>query len=215
MALIRAQVRLPYFTNLPEDVATNTMYFITAGVPATEGELDDIAARIGSFYAAFDENIAAIVSRSVDAVEIRMYDMADPEPRVPVRTDNFQLAAPAGATNLPLEVSCVISFHAAFESGVPNARRRGRFYIGPLTSASANFGSATVMPAPHADLITKLVAGAVLLGTDVTEVVTWAQYSPTLGIASPVQGGWVDNEFDTQRRRQARSSARTTFLTPV
>lgn len=215
MALIRAQVRLSYFSGLPEDVVTNTLYFITGGVPATPAELDDIAARIESAYSEWGPWLGAPLRRGTDLSEIRMYDMADPEPRVPVYTHVWTLPAASAATCLPLECSAVLSFHAAYTSGVPNARRRGRIYLGPLIASASASGTASTFPQVVSTLVTDIVAGAVLLGTDVTEVVTWAQYSPTTGLASPVEGGWVDNEFDTQRRREARATTRTTWLAPV
>lgn len=215
MALIRAQVRIPYFTGLPEDIVTNTFHFITAGIPATQAELDDIANRIRSFYGEFDQYLASVLSRTVDACQIRMYDLADPEPRTPVDTQTFSLAAALTVGNLPLECAVVLSYHAAFISGVPNARRRGRAYLGPFYPNANVPGTATAFPTVLNTVVSAVVDGAVLLGTDLTEVVTWAQYSPTTGVASPVERGWVDNEFDTQRRRQARATARTTFSTPV
>lgn len=40
---------------------------------------------------------------------------------------------------------------------------------------------------------------------------TWVQYSTKLGVATAVSQGFVDNEWDTQRRRGKRSTARTNW----
>jgi hypothetical protein len=48
-----------------------------------------------------------------------------------------------------------------------------------------------------------------------SEDVTWMQVSTTFGIANPVTGGFVDNSFDTQRRRGSAPTARDTWGAPA
>lgn len=211
MPIIRCQVRLPYFTNLPEDVATNTLYYsVPSGVPTT-GELDDVSAMIEAFYLGVGDNFAGVLLRVGTPCEIRMYNLADAEPRQPIRIDNFALPAAVPADNMPLECAVVLSYHAAFSSGVPNARRRGRIYLGPLHTDVLNAGSASAFPAPTATFISEIITAVGALSSITANGCEWVQYSPTTDLGLPVVGGWVDNEFDTQRRREGRPSSRTTF----
>jgi hypothetical protein len=211
MPIIRAQVRLPYFTGLPEDIVTNTWHFETGELGPSAGELDECVARLEAAYDLVDQLMAATLSRVADACEIRIYNLADPEPREPVRTSTFTLDTPESITNLPLECAIVLSYHAEFVSGVPNARRRGRAYIGPFALPALTVGNASVFPFTQTIAQTAVRDMATALDTEIGWPLQWVQYSPTTGLANPVVAGWVDNEFDTQRRRQARATGRLTF----
>ncbi len=212
MAIIRCQVRLPYFTNLPEDVATNTLYYRTPNSPPTTGELDDIEAQIVAFYTAIGDRIGAVVLRTTNACSIRYYDLSQSEPRQPVRTDTFNLPAAATPNNLPLECAIVLSYHAEFSSGTSNARRRGRIYIGPLNLTCFDDGDAATRPTVSATAIADIIAAVPALHGIPTNGTEWSQYSPTTDLGLPVVGGFVNNEMDTQRRRQATETGRTTFV---
>jgi hypothetical protein len=48
--------------------------------------------------------------------------------------------------------------------------------------------------------------------TALTLDTTWSVWSEANQTASPVRDGWVDDAWDTQRRRGLDSSARTTFV---
>jgi len=211
MAIIRCQVRLPYFSLLPEDIATNTLYYSTPNDPPTTGELDDITAMIEGFYVAISDRLAGILSRGTDACEIRYYNLSDSEPRQPERIDTFTLSAAASADNLPLECAVVLSYHAAFTSGTPNARRRGRIYLGPFYAGALDDGTGSVFPRVNSTTLADIIAAVPSLSSITTNGCEWVQYSPTTDLGLPVVGGWVDNEFDTQRRRETRATARTTF----
>lgn len=208
MASIRAQTRLHYSTGLPQDVATNVTHWITP-TPLTSDYLDEIGARLIAAYHLFDSFISTAVSRAADACEVVLYDLADPEPRIPVETYTFTLAAATG-TDMPAEVAMVVSYHAAFVSGTPNARKRGRFYLGPISCAPG-----TGLGRPPTALINACVDMAELLWTPIDEpTVVWAQRSETTGVMSPVATGWVDNAWDTQRRRGNIPTARTSLGSP-
>jgi len=204
MALIRATAVLPLLSGLPNDVVTNTVYFDTAAV-TLEDAYDEISARISNAYGEIDDKLAVALSRVTGACSVVQYDMADPEPRIPVRTDTFTLGGASVATLLPTEVSLVLSYHADYESGVANARRRGRLYLGPWDGDQLGHR-------PPAALITACIAFADELATSVLEAtVTWRQYSPTTGQDRGVVGGYVDDAWDTQRRRGYQASERTTW----
>lgn len=61
-------------------------------------------------------------------------------------------------------------------------------------------------------LVDTLVAATERLVTTVGDVATstfLGVYSRVDGLIRPITSGWVDNEFDTQRRRQRDATART------
>lgn len=211
MPIIKCQVRLPYFTNLPKDVATNTLYYNVPGSPPASAALDDVAAMIEGFYTTIDDFLASVILRSADACSIRMYDLSDPEPRQPIRIETFTLGPPLAAGNMPLECAAVLSYYSAFSSGVPNARRRGRIYIGPLYANALTAGSSSVFPSLSTGVVNGIVAAVGTLSSITTNGAEWTQYSPTADLGFPVLGGWMDTEFDTQRRREANPAARVTF----
>lgn len=209
MATIRATANLPYTTNIPEDVVTNTLYFSTANTTDPDVH-DEIGARVIAAYHILDANLSGLISRAANICSVILYDMSDPEPRAPIATYPFTLAAATtGNTELPAEVALCLSYHGAFESGVPNARRRGRIYLGPFSAGSI------VLTRPPDALIDACVDFGEALWTPIGATdVQWVQRSETLGVTSQVVGGWVDNEWDTQRRRGRRATSRDLLGAP-
>jgi hypothetical protein len=117
---------------------------------------------------------------------------------------------------MPLEVSACLSYHGSAE-GVPAARQRGRVYIGPLQTQVLTVSSGVPEPIMLGELIDTLVtkgqnlAGNGALADDGWH---WAVYSRVNELAYNITGGWVDNEFDTQRRRQADPTQRVLWTAP-
>lgn len=234
-SVIRAQVALQAATGLPEDVTVNTFHFETpvgdevAGAVAVEPSLV-------AFYtgdpdgAGAGVNLSSFMSTEVaqNGHTIKFYDMADATPRVPIHEASFNLAAAPNGDPLPGEVACVLSFQGDKVSGLSQARRRGRIYLGRLDKDSSTAGR------PSASLITSLTeAGrALLLASQAAVSWSWIVYSAAFdgttkdenGAVVPhptraaypatytyVTSGWVDNAFDTQRRRGLAATTRTTF----
>jgi len=213
MGLIRCQIRLPYDSGLPRDAAVNTFYFNQTGTPdAFTGP--QVFNLLKAFYNDVPTGQAGAVRQLLSPVlngviEVAMYHIPDPEPRVPFFEDEDSLTA-VDTAPLPAEVAICVSFNGAPESGTPQARRRGRVFIGPLGQEVLS-GSGSVAR-PDNDSIAILAAAA----TDLLEGATsdgrpWHVYSPTGSTSYAVVGGWVDNEFDTVRKRGIGATARTFF----
>jgi len=210
MPIVRATVILPHTTGLPQDVSTNTFHFLTAASPPASTDLDALDAGLAAFYTAVGPQIGTAVTRATNGCRREYYDLEDTPPRAPVRTTPFTLAAAAaGSTNLPLECAAVVSFQGARASGLPQARRRGRVYIGPLRGTAADLTSA--FPPLSSTMITALQTAAVNLDGAMIGSTSWVVYSRTDDDAVLITNGWVDNAIDTQRRRETRASSRTTF----
>lgn len=130
----------------------------------------------------------------------------------------------ATGEELPREVACVMTYHADL-TGVsetvsggapgptgdtrPKARRRGRLYLGPLTSQAS---TGTTPSRPNSSFRSLVNLQATTLHLEIPagslDLLRWAVLSPSRSTdaledpqADEVTGGWVDDAWDTQRRR--------------
>jgi len=206
--LIKAQVSIPTDNNVPADAVTNTMWFVTSDLTApTQLQYETIQAALGSAYSTMTPHLSARMN--LGAATVKCYHWQGPQPILPAFTGPITFnGAPATTDGAP-EVALVLSYHASLnQSGIPNARRRGRIYLGPLAVTGAvtpldNLRSAAL--AMGSTLYTTLNTGAGING------VKWAVYSAAQNGAPWVTGGWVDNAWDTQRRRGIKATTRSTF----
>lgn len=192
-------------SNLPEDRIVNVFHF------STDGEYDDdrVTAHVAvdDFYTGANivQPIGAYLSAWVQRIcETRTYNLEDPKPRLP-QVGAITLPAPSQASGLPEEVACCLTLQGAIPPAA-SARRRGRLYIGPLNLTAATFGTALVASRPSDIFVNDLVVAATRLRNN---SLGWAIRS-----SLPVQNfvevdhGYVDNAFDTQRRRGPRTTSR-------
>ena len=203
MANNLVSVNMASVTALPEDVVVNAWSFTTA--TAKDGtQAGAVESALDTFY----ETVGPFMSNQITgAARIKWYDRADAKPRVPWR--DTAITFPVAASSLPLEVALVLSFQAAPVSGSPAARRRGRLYIGPLGQNALS----NTTGRPTTGLIDAMAtaAAALRLASDATADWSWAVWSGVDSAAREVFRGWVDNDFDTQRRRGQQATARTAW----
>lgn len=128
---IRAQVRLAFDAGPTNDGAVNTMHFSTNEVGDIADDLLDIVTGIGAAYQAFDAHLTENLSGAMD---IKLYDLEDPLPRVPAEINNVVLT-PAATSNAN-QLAVVCNLQCPISSGQPRGRRRGRLYIGPVGGAA-------------------------------------------------------------------------------
>lgn len=201
MALIRAMVIQKGTTGLPEDVYVNTWHFVSgAGQGTYEEEAQAAANNLDGFY---DQIKGFLSSVQVSDVEYRMYNLADPQPREPLIFEASWQPTGSGA-EMPTEVATCLSFYK--DRNLP--RNRGRLYIGPHPiSVSAQGRPSPVFRTALAAAATSLID----IGLAPGSISAWALYSPTDDQGKIVTNGWVDNAFDTQRRRGEAPTERTLF----
>ena len=209
MAFLNAQVSFPYFTNIPEDVITNTWHFESTGVTNAVAAIT-IANRLTTFYTSV-YSVSGSAGNHVNWSQgiVKVYDLADPLPRTPIiQTVPVFPTSPAAST-IPTEMAIVLSYHAAPVSGVPNGRLRGRVYLGGFAQGVMGAGSASSFPTVGSSIRTQIASAATALKVANTANVEWVQRS-TVGLitSSSIQGGWVDNTPDTQRRRGVKATTR-------
>lgn len=209
---------------------TWNLYFRNDTGGGSEGAADAIAARLQAFLdynvpgeaRSVGQYIAANVAR---AAELRVYDLGEagtpPNPRTPfIRALN--LAAPAvDDYTLPPDCAIRLTIRAAdapltaqslSNPKVRPRRRTGGFYFGPLTTATLQ----TVGLGPRGNVRAGVVAGLAqackdLATASVLQAVRWVLLSPTTGDSWEVTDGFVDEEFDTIRKRGLEQPARTVW----
>lgn len=207
MALISAQVALQAATQLPEDRMVNTFWFQTNSSADPAG----IVTPLVDFY----QSLAGALS--LNAIHdtghlIKMYDQADVEPRSPIVESTFDLTGLSNTTALPAEVALCSSFQGNPESGENQQRRRGRIYVSGWVSSN-NVGAGR----PGGPLQTLLANSTAQLSNDITalgtgiEQVLWVVYSRTADSFALITNGWVDDSWDTQRRRGIAPTTRVTW----
>lgn len=204
------QVAIPYFSGDADDVIVNTFHVDWAGGGAiTTGDYVNLRDRLITFYeTAYNGepsgpglHFAPWVN--IANVRFTVYDLDDPTPRVPVYDvyDAFDLSQPVNSS-MPLEVACVVSYRANYQSGVARARQRGRIYLGGFSANGMLVGTASNFPAFSSDMTNQIgIAAGNLLTNLISDDWVWVVYSRTGDASYPIVAGWVDTEFDTQRRR--------------
>jgi hypothetical protein len=206
---ILVQHSIPRDNGLIEDTSVNVWHFLydTTGDLNTDALLGgEISDRLNQAYSSIDNLLS---SRNNNPPHIKCYRQSDPAPRVPF-WEQDQPNLTYGTGLLPSECAVVLSYHSAFTSGDVKARRRGRLYFGPLTDGivGAGVGDAELTSGANDQFRD---VGTLMLSLNSGDGLVWAQYSPTEDTLLPVVAGWVDNAFDTQRRRGARATVRLPF----
>jgi hypothetical protein len=201
----------PYFTNIPTDVWTNTWHFFPMTPMSMQAAADLVTPLLSAFYDSVYTESGGMANYCTSIGQhVNWYDLDQPPPRVPY-TLPLSITVPSTATTLPPETSICLSFQALAESGQPQARRRGRIYLGGLPNAviSASVG-ASAFPIVNGAFRTAIGGYAdTLKNAAITAGVRWSVYSPTTQESHFVDNGWIDNAPDTQRRRGQAPSFRT------
>jgi len=199
---------------------TNTR---TEAATALTTSVDNMLSTLGSFLA--DDY-------QWDQASMEHFDMEEPQPRVPFTT---QAVTPTGVTGsgvrLPSEVALVCSLQGSTGSGLNMRRRRGRFYLGPFSVASGtdqHRPTSTMLSTVSGALDTFITSTSYVLciysrythhGVPVGRSISEKNQDGTLVFPEDpellanayveVVTAWVDDAWDTQRRRGVGATGRT------
>nr|CRY97793.1 hypothetical protein [uncultured prokaryote] len=200
MATYRFQFTMLTADGLPENYVTNTLY--TASVD--DADAGDCLVYFLTFMRSIGASYSTYIQQNNHQYDV--YRMSDATPRTPILSGLWNLTSAPTNPPLPPEVALCLSFQGDPFSGDPQSRRRGRIYVGPLRANESDSSGR-----PISALINRLAdAGANLLDDIAANTDSaWSVYSPTAGGTVIITNGWVDNEYDTQRRRGRKATART------
>lgn len=228
-AIHRYVVTIPSVTGLPEDRVENVLSVGQVGALGVN-DLQDAATFVQGFYTGTgvgqsDEigtRLSESLSRVANACTVSVYSSLDLTGATPfgspVLTQTFTLPASDGGNALPDEVACVVSFHGNLtdvpqEVGNtrPAQRRRGRMYIGPLnntagTDLGTQYRPSTTFRNDLAIAFPTMANGINAIGPLYLGV--WSKLDAEVWQAD---AGWIDNAWDTQRRRGLAATLRTQF----
>lgn len=211
VSVVSAQVILKPTSGIPADFVTNTFHFT---VQYTEVDGTGPTSRFAScaevrtaLVTMYDSLRTRLGGLQIGTHEIKFVDLGDPKPRLPCAEFVWAFTALPPAAQLPAEVAIVCSFQGTLESGINPATRKNRVFMGPLATSLVDTSGGRVTAAGQAAFVTAFAA----LAEDsslASDVWVWIGYSPKLSNPFVVQGGWVDNAFDTQRRRGTLATSR-------
>jgi len=199
-------VQLATVTGVLEDRPTNVWHFNAIDDAATA---DLIKTALTNFYTTIQSSLSPSLAQAGHSM--KFYRLADPSPRAPYVDTNWGFPVAMSGAPMPSEVAVCMSFQATRASGQSQARRRGRLYLGPLRT-----GILGTDGRPATANVTTIFNAASTLGaaSRASAAWEWSIFSPTSGLMLPVDNGWIDNAFDTQRRRGLTPTSRTTFVLP-
>lgn len=237
MAIVRCVTVWQSLTGLPRDEVENSLVFDDPTAISAAALASTVEPAMTAFWSVAGpggvQPIGGYLSNNLDhtpnSARFDFYRLSDgPSHTVtlpegpPVVTVHFTMPPPgAGAAggDLPGEVALCMSFHGS-EVGLslavggvgkthkggtrPASRVRGRIFVGPFNSLAFPIGS---NEAPNQLMRDLAAAGAGLR----TAAPSWAVWSRKNGTTESVNGGFVDNEWDSVRRRQVRATTRTAF----
>lgn len=216
--LIRVQASMESGSLLPEDACVNVWHWWCLAADPADA-IDDIHAGLDTFYAGLAPGMT--VNTFTGNIAYKYYDLSDPEPRSVIATRTSTGLDVGTGDGLPTECSICLSFGGAPGSGLNPRRRNGRVYLGPWsTGASTTITGFVNVASPT---ISDILGAAESLVAAGGVTAAWSVFSPTTAGAAPwdeatleaattwVTRGFVDNAFDTQRRRGTAATTRGTF----
>lgn len=198
---IRAACQWAVGSTLPRDSMQITPHFRhqnPLGVGDTDWQqlADDLAAGLAGW--------ASPQIGNSNQLTVKLYEIGKPPPNRPAATKILN-AGQAGEASTFRELAVCLSFY-----GGPNApSNRGRLYV-PYFMASAGTSLGVRPSSTVRDKVGTLAPIFAGLGG---VNVDWIVWSPTKQAATKVDHWWVDDEYDVQRRRGLKVTARTSGTT--
>lgn len=196
MPLYKCIVAIPADTSLPKDRILLSPWFNDHGLTTDPAS---IAGQVVDVFA----GPTAWLKQSIEATcTVYQHTPGTPTFGPPVASVT-RYPGTVRASNCPRDVALCLSFYA----GTNVKRRRGRLYL-PI-SIRTGAGTDIAFARPSASLRTEAAA----LGTALSAVggadVDWVVHSTVDDASYKVTNVWVDDEWDTQRRRGLTATTRS------
>lgn len=184
----RVQIANHSATALPKDYFVNTLYFTSTSTP-TDAEWT-------TFLTALVTAFRANAMLAYQSYTVKAYNMADAKPRPIIASYTS-----TGSDNSPCatEVALCLSYY----SGRNLPRTRGRIFLGPIELAHMTG------PIAFPSITSAVIAQGIAIDTAAAAAsMTWCLHSVKDNDYLPITNLWVDNAWDTQRRRGTASTVR-------
>lgn len=222
MGVVLVVSRLTSLSGIEEDYSQNSWCFEEG--PESDPMIVGATAvtKVTSFYGAIGQYFGPSVSRVANVHHHLVYDLAaeidtpGAGTGSPIIDSTFSIPTQAGTAGMPSEVAMCLSYHAELAGSVvevgatrPRSRRQGRVYLGPLSTAVMNEEAGMGVTRPRLVIRQEFAdaAAAMIVGTGHD----WSIWSRKDSTVREIVGGWVDNAFDTQRRRGVATTSRINF----
>jgi len=203
---VRAQVIIHTDDAVSENFVTNSWCIDCTNFPSLS-DLADYTADFDAFYTLLVSYFSNTVAQN--GHEIKFYDLSQlVPPNYPIGTTTWNLPSNPGTDGLPSEVALCLSFQGERSPGFPQRRRRGRIYFGPLQAGTTSGGRPAAAMVTAMNTAIEALQVALLTNSNPATLSVW---SPSDAIAVPVTDGWIDDAWDTQRRRGLARTVRTTW----
>lgn len=200
---MRSEVTHRASDDIPADYCTNTVYHeVASGIVWGGPDFQNHANEVRDCFSGVAVENPTFGVYSDRYIEVRCYDMADAKPRPIKATSNYVPGTPADAADFgPSQVALVLAFYA--DRNIKS--HRGHIYIGPWRA------SQTSLYAPSSSDMAELLSLGHSLFDVGGENVKHVVWSTKLQTSMTLQHYWVDNRWDTQRRRLPKASSRVTL----
>lgn len=185
-------------TDTPRDWMTNTVSFNSGAPTVTTAQWQALADAVKGVW--FATSGSWVHYGNSFGGKVVCYDRADATPRAEKAVSIFTPGTWATTINFPRQIACCLSFYSLRNL----KRQRGRVYLPPSNSMTVVDGIGTAQMNQFLGLGTQLatVAGAL------TPVWTHEVWSVAGDTDHPVSNYWVNDVWDTQRRREPKESTR-------
>jgi hypothetical protein len=195
MTVIRAQCAFQVDSADPSDVLMINPHFKIVNLPGLSNDVQGLADDLSTALNTWD-----ILATQVT---VKMYDAQHAPPNYPLAT-SVKRQGQIVATNINRDIAVCLSYYA----GVNRPRYRGRLYV-PCALRNIVPSGAFVSTASMNNVATLVPILTGLGGLDVD----WVVYSRVDNTSRPVTDWFVDNSWDTQRRRGPRPTSRISGTT--
>lgn len=207
MATYAFQTIFQHSNGLPKDQFVNTTHW-RSEAPVAGTDFDNVRDMLKDFYgtAATGAKVCSYLTGDLNTtVKVKAYNLDEEKPRAPAYEGSFTLSGYATGYSMPYEVALCCSFEASRASGKPQGRRRNRFYLGPFGQNVPFTGGR-----PITTMLDNVIAamGRLESAQQAAASWQWVVYSPTENEVYDIHHLWVDDAWDTQRRRGLKPAVR-------
>lgn len=217
MALLLTQTQVYWQDTLPRDMISHSLHFATGNPDPIDsvdyqGVADHLTAAFKSYYTAVEGTAHGRAFRT------KVYNLDDATSSAPggvkraphaVSTNEVGIGVESDSTMAPRQVAAVLSFYSTDNQ----PRHRGRVYLGPFAASAV---AADVIPASiSGTALAELVGqfGAVGSGLGLESDIHWVTFSRSGAGHATVSHWWMDNRWDTVRKRLRKPTSRVSGTT--